>query len=77
MLITDQRLPDGTGLAALELLRQEHPRLPALVVTGNTSAADLALLADSDVAVLHKPFRAGALLDAIDAALAPPTDGET
>jgi signal transduction histidine kinase len=77
MLITDQRLPDGTGLAALELLRQGHPGLPALVVTGNTSAADLALLADSGVPVLHKPFRAGALLDAIDAALTPPAGIET
>ncbi len=74
MLITDQRLPDGSGLAALELLRQHWPVLPALVVTGNTSAADLALLADSGVPVLHKPFRAGALLDAIDAALNPPAD---
>jgi CheY-like chemotaxis protein/anti-sigma regulatory factor (Ser/Thr protein kinase) len=69
MLITDQRLPDGNGLAALALLRRRHPALPALVVTGNTSTADLALLADSGVPVLHKPFRAGALLDAINAAI--------
>jgi CheY-like chemotaxis protein len=72
MLITDQRLPDGTGLAALALLRQQHPSLPGLVVTGNTSASDLAVLADSGLPVLHKPFRASALLEAINAAIAVP-----
>jgi signal transduction histidine kinase/ActR/RegA family two-component response regulator len=69
MLITDQRLPDGTGLAALALLRLGRADLPGLVITGNTSAGDLAVLAASGVPVLHKPFRADRLLDAIRHAL--------
>ena len=47
-----------------------RPALPALVVTGNTLPAELARLAGSGVAVLNKPFRAEALLAALQS-LAP------
>lgn len=69
LLITDQRLPGGSGLLVIELVRQRCGPLPALVVTGDTSPSDLALLETSGVPVLHKPFRTEALLAAIEAAL--------
>ncbi|MFM2066043.1 MAG: hypothetical protein RLZZ584_952 [Pseudomonadota bacterium] len=75
LLLTDQRLHDGSGLAALALLRRHHPGLGALVITANTAAPDLALLADSGVPVLHKPLRSAALLDALLAALGSRGDG--
>lgn len=69
LLITDQRLPGGSGLRVIELVRQHCGPLPVLVVTGDTSPADLALLEASGVPVLHKPFRAEALLAAVEEAL--------
>ncbi len=69
LLITDQRLPDGSGLQVVELVRERCGPLPALVVTGDTSPDDLALLDASGVPVLHKPFRAEALLGAVEQAL--------
>lgn len=62
LLVTDQRLPDGTGLQALARLRESSPRLGGLIITGNTDRAELALLDGADAAVLHKPFRADVLL---------------
>ncbi|MDP1535069.1 MAG: response regulator, partial [Rubrivivax sp.] len=69
LLITDLRLPGGTGLDVVALARQRLGALPALVVTGNTAPADIAALAASGLPVLHKPFRADELRRAIAAAL--------
>ena len=70
LLITDLRLPDGDGLEVVSRVQALRPALPALVVTGNTLPAELARLAGSGVAVLNKPFRAEALLAALQS-LAP------
>lgn len=69
LLITDQRLPGGSGLLVIELVRQRCGAMRAMVITGDTSPGDLTLLAASGVPVLHKPFRAEALLAAIERAL--------
>ncbi|MGY4831551.1 ATP-binding protein [Sphaerotilaceae bacterium SBD11-9] len=69
LLITDQRLPGGSGLLVIELVRQRCGATRAMVVTGDTSPGDLNLLADSGLPVLHKPFRAEELLAAIGRAL--------
>lgn len=65
LLVSDQRLPDGTGLQALSRLREHAPWLGGLIITGNTDSAELALLDGADAAVLHKPFRAEVLLGAV------------
>ncbi|MEY8878984.1 MAG: hybrid sensor histidine kinase/response regulator, partial [Leptothrix sp. (in: b-proteobacteria)] len=65
LLITDQRLNAATGLDVIEAVRSYGGPVPALVITGDTAPADLARLAVSKVPVLHKPFRAEALLTAI------------
>ena len=71
LLLTDLRLPDGDGLAAIEWLRARLGRpVAALVVTGSTLPSELARLSRAGVPVLNKPFRAEALLDALRAALA-------
>ncbi len=65
MLITDHRLCDGNSLQAIDLARARHPRLPALVVTGDTAAEDIKALLHVGAPVLHKPFQADGLLRVI------------
>jgi signal transduction histidine kinase/CheY-like chemotaxis protein len=76
LLITDQRLPGGSGLLVIELVRQRCGATRAMVVTGDTSPGDLNLLQSSGVPVLHKPFRAEALLATIERALQASAIGE-
>lgn len=71
LLVTDQRLRDGNGLEAVEALHAYAGPIPALVITGDTAPDDLARLARCGLPVLHKPFRADALLEAITLALEP------
>uniref|UniRef100_UPI0025BD53B5 penicillin-binding protein activator n=1 Tax=Aquabacterium sp. TaxID=1872578 RepID=UPI0025BD53B5 len=65
VLLTDHRLQDGNGLQAIHMARTLHPRLPAVVITGDTGSVPLQQLQASGVPVLHKPFRAEVLLLAI------------
>jgi signal transduction histidine kinase/ActR/RegA family two-component response regulator len=65
VLITDHRLRGATGLDVVTAVRQYGGPVPTLVITGDTAPGDLALLAANGLHVLHKPFRADALLAAI------------
>ncbi len=67
LLLTDLRLPDGTGLDVVALLRSADATLPVLVVTGDTAPGDIALVHTSGLPVLHKPFTSEALLAALQA----------
>jgi len=58
MVVSDHRLPDGSGRDVIGHLRRHQPGLPALIITGDTSPQQLAELAASGLPVLHKPFRA-------------------
>lgn len=58
MVVSDHRLPDGSGRDVIGHLRRHQPDLPALIITGDTSPQQLAELAASGLPVLHKPFRA-------------------
>lgn len=69
LFITDQRLPDGTGLQALARLRLLSPALRGIIITGNTRSEELAVLGACEAAVLHKPFRAEILLAEIRAVM--------
>ena len=69
LLITDHRLRGATGVEAIDAVRRYGGMVPALVITGDTAPDDLALMAASGLPVLHKPFRADALLAAIRQAL--------
>ena len=77
LIVSDQRLPDGTGVECVALIRQKAGRaLPAVIVTGDTAPADMALLAASGLPVLHKPFGAEALLALLYQALRIGADAE-
>ncbi len=70
LLITDHRLHGATAVEAIEAVRQYGGPVPVLVITGDTAPDDIALMAANGWLVLHKPFRADALLAAITQALA-------
>lgn len=70
LVISDHRLPDGTGIDAVKLLRQQHPQLPAIIITGDTAPEHIQHLHDSALPVLHKPFRTEGLRAMIEATLA-------
>lgn len=65
LLVSDQRLPDGTGMEVAQLLRSHDATLPVLLVTGDTAPADIARLYASGLPVLHKQFTSGELLAAV------------
>lgn len=69
LLVTDMRLPGGTGLDVVALVHAAQGAVPAVVVTGNTAPEDLAQLAASGLPVVHKPFRAEQLAQVILAQL--------
>jgi len=70
LVVSDQRLNDGSGLECIALIRAHAGHaLPAVIVTGDTAPADLALLASAGLPVLHKPFSADALLVLLQQAL--------
>jgi CheY-like chemotaxis protein len=62
MLITDHQLADGDGFEAIAQARALHPRLAALVITGDTTSDHLKKVASTGVPVMHKPFQAEQLL---------------
>ena len=69
LLITDHRLRGATGIEVIEAVRRHGGPIPALVITGDTAPDDIALMSATGLLVLHKPFRADALLAAIHRAL--------
>ena len=73
LIVSDQRLPDGSGLECIALIRAHAgPALPAVVVTGDIAPDDLAQLDRAGLPVLHKPFRAAELLALLHATLPAP-----
>jgi two-component system, LuxR family, response regulator FixJ len=70
-LILDVRLPGMSGIELQKHLSQLNPRIPIIFVTGHgdDSLRDSLLKAGAE-GFLNKPVRSGALLAAIDAALA-------
>ena len=68
LLITDHRLRGATGIEVIEAVQRYGGPVPTLVITGDTAPDDIALMAARGLQVLHKPFRADALLAAIQRA---------
>ncbi len=65
MLVTDHQLADGDGFEAISLARALHPRLAAMIITGDTTSEHLQKVASAGLPVLHKPFQAEQLLRVI------------
>jgi CheY-like chemotaxis protein len=59
VIVSDYRIgPDIDGIAAIAALRSElGARIPALVVTGDSSPSILQRIADAGLPVLSKPIR--------------------
>lgn len=57
LLLTDLQMPEMNGLELLEWVRENHPELPAVLMTGAlTEPVARAALASGADAVLSKPF---------------------
>lgn len=68
LLVTDLTMPDGGGRRVVREMRERHPSVPVLYLTGFTP--DPSAL---DAPVLLKPFRPHELLEAIELVLAEST----
>ena len=78
LILCDYRLRQRQdGLAAVQQIRAHIGQpVPAIIITGDTGAADLRRVTDAGLPLLHKPVGADRLLAAVEAALdAHPTGG--
>lgn len=67
VLLTDQRMPDGSGEMAVDMARRAlGAELPCLVLTGDPDAAETVQLRQQGVPVLTKPVALPELLRAIE-----------
>ncbi len=72
VLITDQTMPEMTGLALIERVRESLPSLPIILSTGYTVRISPDRLRDASIqTVLEKPYSLTQLIDAIHGALQP------
>ncbi|NJS36054.1 MAG: response regulator [Brachymonas sp.] len=66
LLITDYRLRDGiTGGDVIAAVRQRHPDMPAIIVTGDTDPQRIREAAGHSATLLHKPVSVAALREAM------------
>jgi CheY-like chemotaxis protein len=72
LVISDIVMPEQEGLETIRLLKQSHPDMPVLAMSGAFGGAFLrAAQLLGARAALRKPFAAEALLSAVEAALHP------
>jgi len=67
VLVTDQIMADETGAEFAQQLRQQHPQLPVLIITGYANLTPRKL---NGFAVLRKPFRRAELAESLAQLLA-------
>lgn len=70
LLVTDMKMPDGTGLDLLKKLRAKHPDLPAIIITGyGTIDMVIDCLKQGTQGFLLKPFTADELVETVENSL--------
>lgn len=69
LLLTDLRMPGGSGAELVERLRQDRPDLRVLFMSGLPKHHPSVLELGPKAAVVEKPFTPRQLLDAVNAAL--------
>lgn len=70
LVVTDLKLPDGTGLDVVERVRRERPDLPVIMITSYSSLESaIGALRAGATDYLIKPFQNEEFLHAIDRAL--------
>lgn len=66
VVITDNLMPNLTGLGLIRKIKDAKVEVPVIMITGTIPSAEFRRFpALIPFAVLHKPFRLGELLDAI------------
>ncbi len=75
-VILDVRMPRMSGLAVLEILKQNHPQIPIIMMSGfaDVSMAVRAMQSGASDFV-EKPFQTNDLLDTIERVLETPSSG--
>ncbi len=67
-LVTDIFMPDIDGLKILKVIRDQHPKLPILVITGfGDDKLEKAALSAGNTGFLEKPFAIAELVTALEA----------
>jgi DNA-binding NtrC family response regulator len=70
LVVTDLKLPDGTGLDAIAAIRARHPRLPIVMITSYSSMESaIGALRAGAVDYVIKPFNNDDFLRAVSRAL--------
>jgi CheY-like chemotaxis protein len=69
LLVTDVGLPGLNGRQLADLVRQRHPGLPVLLITGYAGDAIDPAALPPGIELLHKPFTLDALASRVQAAL--------
>ncbi len=73
-VITDVRLPDGSGAEVFELCRKNLPRVPVIVMTGFGSVSDAVRLVKAGALdYLEKPFNLDDLVETVRMTVDPDT----
>ena len=70
LLITDYAMPRQSGTEVIKLARQQHPDLPALIITGYADKQEIGGR-PADVGLLMKPFTISELSKAVQRAIKP------
>jgi DNA-binding NtrC family response regulator len=71
VVVTDLKLPDGTGLDVVQRVRAERPELPLVLITSYSSLdSAIGALRAGAVDYLIKPFENADFLDAVERAVA-------
>lgn len=64
-LITDVRMPDGTGVELITKIREENKKLPVYLITGHLDHSEKQVRTLKIEAVIFKPFDIDELADTV------------
>jgi two-component system, LuxR family, response regulator FixJ len=68
-LVIDHNLPGITGLETIARLREEHAKVPAILITTHPTRTTTERAREAHIPIVEKPFLENALIDQIHAVL--------
>jgi len=69
-IVTDVSMPDMTGVELAYFVRENYPKTPIAIVSGDIGELERSVIARAGVPFLKKPVRAEALYAALEEAVA-------